>query len=36
MDKKTDTPKKKFKWQEEREAFVNIVVDQMQKGKVIF
>ena len=36
MDKKTDTPKKKFKWQEEREAFVKIVVDQMQKGKVIF
>ena len=26
MDKKTDTPKKKFKWQEEREAFVKIVV----------
>ena len=35
MDEKTtETPKKKYKWQEEREAFTKAVVEQLQQGKV--
>lgn len=37
MDEKTmETPKKKYKWQEEREAFTKMVVEQLQQGKVFF
>lgn len=37
MDEKTtETPKKKYKWQEEREAFTKAVVEQLQQGKVFF
>ena len=35
MEDRKDAPRK-FKWQEEREAFTKMVVDQLQQGKVFF